>query len=169
MNVNEEKREEGIIRNAGVLDLKNATEEEIERIRGIENAGVIIVPEKFVGRISAKARNVGVIIPYKEGLRLYSGKSTINDETLKGFEEPVSILNAGKLLIEKKITPELVMQKIKEIKNYGKIVVPKHAFGAIMSKITENHGKIELLEEYVQGKIKELQKEIEELQKMTKE
>jgi hypothetical protein len=58
------------------------------------------------------------------------------------------------------------MQKIKEIKNYGKIVVPKHAFGAIMSKITENHGKIELLEEYVQGKIKELQKEIEELQKM---
>jgi hypothetical protein len=38
--------------------------------------------------------------------------------------------------------------------------------GALTSKIIENHGKIEVLEEYVQEKIKELQKEIEEVQKM---
>jgi DNA-binding transcriptional regulator/RsmH inhibitor MraZ len=166
MNMSEEKREEGIIKNTGVLDLKSVTEEEVERIKGIENVGVMIVPEKFVGRLSAKTKNVGVVIPYKEGLRLYSGKSTINDETLKSFEEPIGIINAGKLLIEKKTTTELITQKIKEIRNYGKIIVPKHVRGALTSKITENHGKIEVLEEYVQEKIKELQKEIEDLQKM---
>jgi vacuolar-type H+-ATPase subunit F/Vma7 len=163
----EERKEEGVITNTGILDLRNATEEDIERIKSIENVGVIIVPEKFIGRIRAKTENVGVIIPYREGLRLYSGKSTINNETLKGFEEPASILNAGKLWIDKKTTSELIMQKIKEIRNYGKIIVPKHVQGAIMSKITENHGKIEVLEEYVQARIKELQKEIEELRKMT--
>jgi hypothetical protein len=114
MNMSEEKREEGIIKNTGVLDLKSVTEEEVERIKGIENVGVMIVPEKFVGRISAKTKNVGVVIPYKEGLRLYSGKSTINDETLKSFEEPIGIINAGKLLIEKKTTTELITQKIKD-------------------------------------------------------
>ena len=164
--MSEEKREEGVIKNTGVLDLKSITEEEIERIKGIENVGILVVPEKFLGKISAKTKNVGIIIPYKEGLRLYSGKSTISDETLKSLEEPIGIINAGKLLIGKETTTELITQKIKEIRNYGKIIVPKHVHGALMSKITENHGKIEVLEEYVQERIKELQKEMEQLRKI---
>ena len=164
--MDKEEKEEGVIKNTGVLDLKSITEEEIERIKGIENVGVMIVPEKFIGRVSAKTKNVGVIVPYKEGLKVYSGKSTINNDTLKSIEEPMSILNTGKLLIEKKTTAELITQKIKEIKNYGKIIVPKHVYGALMSKISENYGKIEVLEDYCRERIKELQKEIEELQKM---
>lgn len=165
----EEKREEGIIKNTGILDLKSITEEEIERIKGIENVGIIIVPEKFIGRISAKMKNVGVVVPYKEGMRLYSGKSTINADTLENVQEPMNIINTGKLLIEKNVTAELINQKINDIRNYGKIIVPKNIHGALMSKISENHGKIEVLEEYIQERIKELQKEIEELQKMGKE
>ncbi|MGB9741204.1 MAG: hypothetical protein ACP5IM_06575 [Candidatus Bathyarchaeia archaeon] len=166
--MSEEKRE-GIIKNTGILDLKNITEEEIERVKEIENVGVLIIPEKFIGRISAKTKNVGVIAPYKEGMKLYSGKSTIDDNVLKSIKQPMSIINVGKLVIEKKTTSELISQKIEEVRNYGKIIVPKHIYGALMSKISENHGSIEVLEEYIQKRTEELQREIEELKRMSEE
>ena len=164
--MDKEEKEEGVIKNTGILDLKSITEEEIERIKRIENVGIIIVPEKFIGRVSAKTKNVGVVVPYKEGMRIYSGESTLNADALKSIEETMSIINAGKLLIEKNVTVELITKKISDIKNYGKIIAPKHVYGALMSKISENYGKIKVLEDYTQERIKELQKEIEEVQKM---
>ncbi|MGQ9624896.1 MAG: hypothetical protein ACUVT9_05945 [Candidatus Bathycorpusculaceae bacterium] len=164
--MSEEKAEEGVIKNTGVLDLSSAVEEEIERIKKIKNAGVVIVPEKFIGRVSVKMENVGVVIPYREGMKLYSGESRLNADTLKSVEEPISIINAGKLFVEKNVTAELIIQKIREIRNYGKIIAPKLNYGALMSKISQNAGKIEILEEYVQKRVEELQKEIEKLRKM---
>lgn len=167
--MSENKTEEGVIKNTGVLDLSSAVEEEIERIKKIKNAGVVIVPEKFIGRVSAKAENVGVLVPYKEGMKLFSGESRLNIDALKSIEEPMSIINIGKLLLEKNVTPELISQKIKEIRNYGKIISPKHSYGAVLSKVSQNAGKIEILEEYVKKKIEELQKEIEKLRKMSED
>jgi len=162
----EEKTEEGVIKNTGVLDLSSAVEEEIERIKKIKNAGVVIVPEKFIGRVSTKMENVGVVVPYREGMKLYSGESRLNADTLKSVEEPISIINAGRLFVEKNVTTELILQKIREIRNYGKIIAPKLNYGALMSKISQNAGKIEILEEYIQKRVEELQKEIEKLRKM---
>jgi hypothetical protein len=167
--LSESRTEEGVIENAGILDLSNATEEEIERIKKISNAGVVIVPEKFIGRISAKIENAGVIVPYREGMKLFSGETRLNADVLASAEEPISIINAGKLFIEKNVTPELIAQKIKEIRNYGKIIAPRLNYGALVSKVSQNAGKIEILENYVQKKVEELQKEIEKLREMSKE
>jgi hypothetical protein len=166
--LNESKTEEGTIENAGILDLSNATEEEIERIKKISNAGVVIVPEKFIGRISAKIKNAGVVVPYREGMKLFSGETKLNADALASAEESISIINAGKLFIEKNVTPELIAQKIKEIRNYGKIIAPRLNYGALVSKVSQNAGKIEILENYVQKKVEELQKEIEKLREMSK-
>ncbi|MCD6445827.1 hypothetical protein J7L49_03475 [Candidatus Bathyarchaeota archaeon] len=162
-----EEEKKGIVENTGVLNLKSITEEGIEQLRKIRNVGVVIVPEKFVGKITAKMENVGVVVPYKEGMRIYTGKSKINADMLKNVEEPISILNSGKLIVEKDATTELISQKIKEIRNYGKIIVPKLTYGVIASKVSENTGKIEVLEEVIEEKTKELQKELEELRKLS--
>lgn len=164
--MNEKEKEEGVLKNTGVLNLKDATQEEIEHIKKIKNVGVIIVPEKFIGMISAKMENVGVVVPYKEGLRIYAGKSKLNADTLKNVEGSMGIINAGRLMIEKDATAELINQKISEIKNYGKIIVPRIIYGALMSKVSDNMGKIEVLEEAIEERTKELQKELEELRKL---
>ena len=142
-----EKPEEGIVKNVGVLNLKDVTEEDIERIKGIKNVGVIIAPKELIGKISAKiTKNVGVTVPYVEGMRLYCGKTTINADTLRSLEEPIDILQAGKLVFEKDVTPELILEKVKSYRNYGKTEVPSKAYGALMSKCVENMGKIEKTE-----------------------
>jgi len=159
-----EEEKEGIIENTGVLNLKDITEEEIGRIKKIKNVGVLIVPKNLVGRLSAKIENIGTVVPYEEGVRIYAGKSKINADALNAIEEPISIVNAGKIIIDKTVTAELVRQKIKEIKNYGKIIVPEKTYGALMSKVSENMGKVEMLEKVIEERIKELERELKELQ-----
>ena len=158
-----EEGEEGVLKNTGILNLKDITEEELEHLKKIKNVGILIVPKNLMGRISAKIENVGVVIPYEEGMRIYSGESKLNADVLKSLEEPTGIINAGKLIIEKNTPAELITEKIKEIKNYGKILIPKQAYGALMSRVSENTGKIEILEKVIEEKIKELEKELGEL------
>jgi len=141
------KFKEGIIENVGVLNLKDVTEEDIERIKGIKNVGLIIAPKELMGKISAKiTKNVGVTVPDSEGMRLYVGETSIGASTLENLEEPVDILQAGKLVFEKDVTPELILSKVKNFRNYGKTEVPSNAYGALMAKCIENMGKIEKIE-----------------------
>jgi hypothetical protein len=141
------KFKEGIIENVGVLNLKDVTEEDIERIKGIKNVGLIIAPKELMGKISAKiTENVGVTVPYIEGMRLYVGETSIGASTLENLEEPVDILQAGRLVFEKDVTPELILSKVKSFRNYGKTEVPSNAHGALMAKCIENMGKIEKIE-----------------------
>ncbi|MEM3018974.1 MAG: hypothetical protein QXO92_01840 [Candidatus Bathyarchaeia archaeon] len=152
----EEKLEEGreeskeeLIKNIGILNLKDVKEEDIERMKKIKNIGVILAPKELIGKISAKiVDNVGVIVPYIEGMRLYIGKTSINADMLRSLDEPIDILQAGQLVVEKDVTPELILQKIKSFRNYGKTSVPtKQTLGALMAKCIENMGKIEVEEE----------------------
>lgn len=139
-----EEPQEGIIKNVGVLNFKDLTEEEMEKIKGIQNIGVLIVPAKLIGRFSAKiTKNMGVIVPYVEGMRLYVGETRINADTLKNLKEPIAILQAGELVFEKDVTPELIQEKIKDYRNWGETEVPPNAYGALMSKCSENMGKID--------------------------
>jgi hypothetical protein len=62
---------EEVTENVRVLDLKDATEEDIEQLKEIKNVGVIIAPEGLISKVSSKIlENVGIILPYKEGRRL---------------------------------------------------------------------------------------------------
>ncbi|MBS7636492.1 hypothetical protein KEJ37_04010 [Candidatus Bathyarchaeota archaeon] len=60
--------------------------------------------------------------------------------TEEEIERIKKIVNA--CVLEKNVTPELISQKIKEIRNYGKIIVPRVSFGPVISKISQNAGKL---------------------------
>lgn len=144
----ETKIEAGVLKNVGVLNLKDIPEEGIIGLRAIKNTGILIVPKNLMGKLAdIKLENVGVFVPYVEGMRIYAGKTLMNADMLKSLEEPINILQAGKLQISDDVTPELIMQKIKEVRNYGKITVPtEEIHGALMAKVTENMGKITIEE-----------------------
>ena len=134
---------EGYLENVGVLNLKDITKEELANIKGIKNIGVIIVPKALMGKFAAKlTKNIGVIVPYEEGMRLYTGKTIFDAETMRQFTTPIDFIQAGKLTLEDDVTPELISQKIQRFINYGKISVPTAAFGAFMAKCEENMGMI---------------------------
>jgi hypothetical protein len=40
------------------------------------------------------------------------------------------------------VTKDLILQKVKSFKNYGKIMVPKEAYGAVLARCEENIEKI---------------------------
>lgn len=148
-NVKEiEEKVEQITENIGILNLKNATEEEIDQMGKIRNVGILLVPEALVSKISSKiVENVGIVVPFVDGMRIYGGKTKIDAATLQAFEEPIEFVQAGKLVFAKDVTPELVSEKIKGFRNYGKIEVPKNAYGAVMAKCFENLGKIAEIDE----------------------
>jgi hypothetical protein len=144
--MNEEKEE---IKNVGVLNLKDMSEEDIEEIPKIKNVGVIIAPKNHIGKLSAKPmENVGAIVPYEEGMVVYAGSTVLTSNTLEHLDKPIKIVQAGELTFANDVKENLILQKISSIKNYGMIIVPKSAYGAVMSKCVENCGKVTTSEDY---------------------
>ncbi|MCK4757244.1 MAG: hypothetical protein KAS67_02205 [Thermoplasmata archaeon] len=131
------------MKNVGVLNLKNITEEELDSMKPIKNMGVIIVPENLMGKVSAKIKsNVGVTIPYKEGWRLYSGHTEIDNSMLEALDEPIEFIQTGHMTVNEDVDGELLKQKIKAFNNYGHISVPDNIYGIMMAKCMENSGHI---------------------------
>ena len=131
-------------KNIGILDLRHATAEDIEKMEKMVNVGVIIVPEELVGKVSTKIKtNIGAIIPYVEGMRIFTGKTLIDAAMLEALDEPISFIHAGALTLDSDVTPELIKTKIKSFRNYGSASVPAAAHGALMAKCIENAGVIE--------------------------
>lgn len=143
-NIEIEKVETGkVTKNLGILNLKDATGEDIENMNNIKNLGIIIVPEKYLGKVSNKVvANLGMIVPYVEGMRLYTGSTTIDASMLQALDEPIEFIQTGSLSFEKDITEQLVKDKIKEFRNYGAVEVPGSIYGAVMAKCMENCGAI---------------------------
>jgi hypothetical protein len=130
-------------KNVGILNLKDITEEELDKMKPIKNVGIIIVPEKFIGKMSTKIKsNVGLTVPYKEGWRLFSGSTEIDAMMLDALDEPIEFIQVGSLRFKDDVTPELVKSKIKAFHNYGSISAPEHIYGAVMAKCMENHGSL---------------------------
>ncbi len=138
------KKDDGeYMKNVGVLNLKNITEEELDSMKPIKNVGVIIVPEHLMGKVSAKIKsNVGVTIPYKEGWRLYSGHTEIDNSMLEALDEPIEFIQAGHLEFNDDVDAKLLKEKIKAFNNYGHISAPAEIYGILMAKCLENSGHI---------------------------
>ena len=143
----EERARAGVLKNTGILNFKDYTEEVIDELRTIKNTGILIVPKKLAGKILGKAKNTGIIVLYTEGSKLYMGATVLDADSLKSFKKPVNITQLGKLSFEDDVTSELIKEKIESISNYGKINVSKDIYGQLMAKVTENAGKIEKIED----------------------
>ena len=130
-------------KNLGVLNLKDITSEELDKIEDIKNLGVIIAPEELMSKVSAKVtKNLGTIVPYKKGWRLYSGHTIIDKAMLEALDEPLEFIQTGHLEFEDDVTPELVKDKVKAFHNYGHVQANEAIFGVITAKCLENYGHI---------------------------
>jgi DNA repair exonuclease SbcCD ATPase subunit len=130
-------------KNLGIMNLKEITPEELEKIEEIKNLGVIIAPEELMSKVSSKVtKNLGTIVPYKKGWRLYSGHTVINKAMLEALEEPMEFIQTGHLEIHDDVTPELVKTKIKAFHNYGHIHATEEIYGVLTSRCLENYGHI---------------------------
>ena len=132
-----------VTKNVGVLNLKNITEEELEKMADIKNTGVIIAPEELMGKVSAKViKNIGTIVPYKKGWRIYSGHTAIDRSMLEALDEPLECIQTGHMGIRTDVTPKLIKDKIKAFHNYGYIQTTEETYGVLMAKCLENYGQI---------------------------
>ena len=132
-----------VTKNVGVLNLKNITEEELEKMADIKNTGVIIAPEELMGKVSAKViKNIGTIVPYKKGWRIYSGHTAIDRSMLEALDEPLEFIQTGHMGIRTDVTPKLIKDKIKAFHNYGYIQTTEETYGVLMAKCLENYGQI---------------------------
>lgn len=132
-----------VTKNLGVMNLKDITLEELEKIEEIKNLGMIIAPEELMSKISAKVtKNLGTIVPYRKGWRLYSGHTMINKAMLEALEEPLEFIQTGHLEFHEDVTPELVKEKIKAFHNYGHVQATEAIYGVLTSRCLENYGHI---------------------------
>ena len=99
-------------KNVDILDLRNAAREDMEQMGGIENIGVILVSEELLGLMSLK-KNVGVVLTYRAGERIFMDKTRINITMLESLEEPIEFLHTRKLTISDDVTPDLIKENIK--------------------------------------------------------
>jgi len=130
-------------KNLGILNLKDITAEELDRMDDIKNLGVIIAPEELMSKVSAKVtKNLGTIVPYKKGWRLYSGHTVIEKAMLEALDEPLEFIQTGHLEFTNDVTPELVKEKVKAFHNYGHVQATEATYGAVMAKCLENYGDI---------------------------
>jgi hypothetical protein len=137
------QKDDDVIKNLGVLNMKDMTAEELDKIKGIKNLGVMIVPEELMSKVSAKVtKNLGTIVPYRKGWRLYSGHTTINAAMLEALDEPLEFLQTGHLEFDEDVTPELVKENIKAFHNYGHVQATEQTYGVLMAKCLENYGMV---------------------------
>jgi len=130
-------------KNVGVLNLKDITTEELEKMGPIKNVGVIIVPEELMSKVSAKIiKNIGTVVPYKKGWRIYSGSTTINKSMLEALDEPLEFIQTGNLTIAEDVPEKLVKDKVKAFHNYGHVQATEETYGVLMAKCLENYGNI---------------------------
>jgi len=130
-------------KNVGVLNFKDITEEEIEKMGPIKNVGVIIVPEELMSKVSSKiVKNIGTVVPYKKGWRIYSGHTEISQAMLEALDGDLEFLQIGHLVIDPDVEPEMLKKKIKAFHNYGHVQATEKTYGVLMAKCLENYGQI---------------------------
>ncbi|WP_088035373.1 hypothetical protein [Evansella clarkii] len=127
-----------IIGNVGVLDLTKATEESIQGIDEISNAGVVLYrPETahFLTRLNIG--NIGKSKELPEGAQLHQGVLTIDKGYLASIKDTMKLFIIGVVIFDKNIDPEQISKEKLMISGIGKVYAPSHLSGAASSTVTD--------------------------------
>ena len=133
---------EGVIQNMGMLDLRGSSNEDIARIKSIENVACIIVPISRQGALAnVPKKNVAITIPVPDGanVRMHVGQLNITGESLETVNDPDAIfIIVGQVLISSPV------KKIgyKHLQVVGQILAPKGSEAALTQGITSLTGQI---------------------------
>lgn len=131
------------IKNIGVLDIREISEEVAEKITEIKNIGMLIESDKSQVLLKdAKKTNIGATLKIpsdkKISLVMQNGSLEVDKEFLEGIEEQAAFLVNGELVFKSDIDINLLKEKLFTILVNGELICPRKLSGAIQSKGTIN-------------------------------
>lgn len=132
-----------VIRNQGLLDLTGATEPgDLEHIDGLENIGLILVPEPLVPALTRiRMEGVGATVPVPVGgrVRTYTGQVKLAGDTFAGDQlaDDIIVL-AGQVVFTSPVT----RINARGVIVAGQVLVPKASAAVLATAITRCAGQV---------------------------
>ncbi len=125
----------------GKVYIENLSEDLLkENIKGIYCDG-IYCDEKLINAARALLMNQASVKVISSSSICNTGKMVLNKAYLEGLNEKIFVQNMGKLILDESVEPELLIEKISGIENFGKLV----GKSSILSQIKiDNLGVIEM-------------------------
>lgn len=127
----------GVIRNIGLLDTRNITEEMAKEITEIKNIGSIVENNKSRELlVKAKKQNIGLSIKISDEAELIirNGKLEIDNDFLKYLKNKIAIMINGVVIFKKDIDIDILDEKLEIVNINGKLISPKELSGIVNSR-----------------------------------
>lgn len=148
------------IKNIGLLDVREISEEIAEQVTEIQNIGMLIESDKSQTLLkNVKRTNIGVTlkIPSDKNIDLImqNGSLNVDREFLEGIENQAAFIVNGEIAFKNDIDVNLLKEKLFTVLVNGELICPRRLSGVIQSKGTINGALTVYSSDYalIQGKI----------------
>ncbi|MEQ8169689.1 MAG: hypothetical protein ABRQ38_12430, partial [Candidatus Eremiobacterota bacterium] len=132
-----------IIKNVGVLDIRNASEESIKDILTIGNVGTIIYNSKTASILSKlNIVNLGSSIEVPDKCCIYTGQVYISHNMIQAHTSPVTMVVTGQLVFLSDVTEEDIEKSIDRIVITGQILCQEKILLSLQSRLTHMTGQL---------------------------
>ena len=132
-----------IIRNIGVLDLRNTREEDIEDIERVENVGLVLYSPDTAHLMSRLSFvNLGASIETPEDFRMITGQISLGGNEIKGYKEPVNLLITGQVIVKDDLDAKTIDEKIGKLIIAGQVLCPENIAPIFRSKLINMTGQV---------------------------
>jgi hypothetical protein len=140
--LNSQDEEKVTVRNVALVDLRNASEQTLERILRIENAAAVLYSRQNATHVSRVTMlNVAAVMEVSAAARLITGQETLEKNFHAGLDEPLSLVVVGQLILAPDIEAEDLRLGIDKLTIAGQLLYPEHVGGVIQSKLAEVSGQ----------------------------
>jgi hypothetical protein len=132
-----------ILRNVGMLDMREATEESIKDIRRISNVGMVLIsPETrhLLNKIPSVG-NLGATLEVPAQAKLLNGQEVFGRDSFKDQEEPAQIVMNGQAIFNLDVSVAAVQAGLADIWVNGQIFYPEGLAGVLEGKIRTMNGQ----------------------------
>ncbi len=131
------------ISNIGILDLREATEENISDITAIGNVGMILYNRKTAHLLTKlNIGNMGSSVEAPEDAKLVTGQMEITRDVLESITKPMSLVLTGQLFVDPDVEAADLDRCVHELVVTGQIVAPRQLVPVIQSKLKTHTGQI---------------------------
>jgi hypothetical protein len=135
---------EKMIRNANVLDLRNATEASVARVRRIDNSNVVVYTKETAGllsRIDIGNANVMLEVPSDVEVEGVTGQVLVKADHFKNHPGKLFLLVIGQVVFERDVPAEDIDRGLAGLVVVGQIVYPEPLAGVIHTKTRQVIGQ----------------------------
>ncbi|MEQ8191295.1 MAG: hypothetical protein ABRQ39_25245 [Candidatus Eremiobacterota bacterium] len=132
-----------IIKNVGVLDIRNASEESIKDILTIGNVGTVIYNRKTASILSKlNIVNLGSSMEVPDKCCIYTGQVSISHNMIQAHTSPATMVVTGQLVFLSDVTEEDIEKSIDRIVMTGQILCPENILLSLQSRLTHMTGQL---------------------------